>query len=113
MAQPAQHQIDIARAFAGQGDAVVLFVAGQKLAVAVHDQPARRGQKLQVDAVLFSQKLEFIGLFHAQIAGAGPENDQKAAHQSADKQAPAGELPGLPFGIAHRAAGGAFHSRLP
>jgi hypothetical protein len=63
-----QHGVDVVGVLAHQRDAVVLFVACQKHAVAVEDQPTLRRQKPDVDAVFLGQQAEIGGALDLKIA---------------------------------------------
>jgi hypothetical protein len=68
--QFAQHGVDVVGVLAHQRDAVVLFVARQKHAVAVEDQPAFGRQKPDVDPVFLGQQAKIVGAFDLKIAHA-------------------------------------------
>ncbi len=63
LGQPRQHLVHVARIFADHDDAVVLFVGGNRHAVAVIDQAACGRQQADVDPVFLGQQAELIGLF--------------------------------------------------
>ena len=62
--QALQNDIDVACVFLHHNNAVVLFVGGQRDAVAVKDQTARGRQQTHIDSVFFGQQAELIGLFN-------------------------------------------------
>ena len=68
MRQPRQNLPHIARVFARDDNAVVLFIARNQFAIAVQDQAARRRDQADVDAVFFGQKPKFIGLIDLHVA---------------------------------------------
>ena len=111
--ETSQHGINIARPFAGQGDAVVLFIARDQAAVAIEDQAALGRDQADVDAVLFGQKAKFIGLFDRKIAHPCAQNGEHGDHCAAHQQGAAVDAAGAFFGVAGGASHGLSHSRRP
>ena len=59
LAQPLKRRADILRQVGHDEDAITVDIAGDGLAEPVEDQPAARGQKLNIDPVLLGQQREF------------------------------------------------------
>ena len=72
-----EHLVQLLRVFAADHYAESLFIARQKTAVAVVDQPARGGQKLYMDAVIIGLEPELVGLLDLHIA----HTQAKRAHK--------------------------------
>ena len=84
--QPAQDVFDIARVIAIDDDAVILLVPGDQLAVAVIDQPARRWDQADGNAVVFGQQAKLVGLLDLHLSHPRTQNGNDGHHRSAQKQ---------------------------
>ena len=109
MAEPVQHCRNIARIFARHHHAVILFILGQNLAVAIMDHPARGRHEPDRDPVFFGQKAELVGLFDAKIAHARPKGGKHCRHAAGEQKRASGDAAGAGLIVARNA----FHSRLP
>ena len=85
-----QH-IDAAAAIRGRHGAEVVAVDGERLASAIEDQPARRRQKAEVDAVLFGERGEALGLDHLELVEPAGQCRQQHGLRAAQQQRAARE----------------------
>ncbi len=107
--EPRQNRLRVARILARHGDAVILLVARDQLAVAVEDHPARGRQQADLDAVLFGEQLEPVGFLDLHVPHAQRQHAHHRRLRAAQEQAPAADQPRAFAVVALHAP----HSRCP
>ena len=97
-------QLDAATAIRRRHGAEVVAVDGERPAGAVEDQPARRRQQAEVDAVLFGQRREALGIDHLELvepAGQGRQQDRLGAAQQQRPPREQARSFAVAFAVAH------------
>ena len=109
LAQLGHHFVHVARILAHDHDPEILRVVGEHDATPVEDQPARRRDEPQVDAVLLGQKLVLLCLLDLQLAHPEAECADRRHLYAAQHEGAARDGAHAPFDVLGRI----LHSRRP
>ena len=91
LVEPLDHDLGAAAAIRRHHGAEVVAVDGERLAGAVEDQPARRRQQAEVDAVLLGQRGEALGVEDLQLVEPTGQRRQQHRLRATEQQGAAGE----------------------
>ncbi len=106
--QPFEGLAHVARILAQQGDAIVLFVVGQHLTLAVENQTAVGRQQFELDPVLFGQQAKGIRLVDLHLVHPPPQNTHDTQLHRPHQDGAAADPAGLFGSVVLRTSHGAF-----